>query len=133
MQVPRPEPDRQGKNVAKFENLRVGEKQIQTDALDLGKGVTMPFLIEGEAAERTVVQRVVPEYPGGLAREAVVKISFTVLPSGVVAKAVPVLKGDATLERIALEAFRQWRFNPLPPDAEQREQQGVITFRFVLR
>ncbi len=123
----------QGKALADLGKLNLGGREAKLPAPDLGKGVAVPFLIEGEAAERTVVHRVIPQYPSGLAREAVVKISFTVLPSGVIARAAPILKGDATLEKIALEAFRQWRFNPLPPDIEQKEQQGVITFRFVLK
>ncbi len=131
--VVRPEVGERGKSTAELDKLDLGGKQVQVPAPDLGKGVSVPFLIEGEAADRTVIHRVLPQYPPGLAREATVKISFTVLPSGVIASAVPVLKGDAELEKIALEAFRQWRFNPLPRDAEQRPQQGVITFRFVLK
>lgn len=122
-----------GKAMAELENLETGDKTIQAVAADLGKNVSVPFQIEGEAADRTVLKKVIPEYPPGLAREAVVKLSFQVLPNGVVANVVPVLKGDATLEKIALEAFRQWRFNELSQDLEQRNQRGVITFRFVLR
>ncbi len=131
--VVRPEVGELGKSTAELDKLDLGGKQVQVPAPDLGKGVAVPFLIEGEAADRTVIHRVLPQYPPGLVREATVKISFTVLPSGVIARAVPILKGDAELEKIALEAFRQWRFNPLPRDAEQRPQQGVITFRFVLK
>lgn len=132
-ELPRPEYSNRDKAAADLGRLEIGERTIRAMPQDLGKGVDVPFQIEGEAAERTVVQKVIPEYPSGLAREAVVKISFVVLPGGVVARALPILKGDADLEKIAIEAFRQWRFNPLPADVEQREQQGVITFRFILR
>ena len=132
-EMPLPRRDRGKKTAAEGHDLKTGIKPVEPQPADLGKGVSIPFIIEGEAAERTVVHRVIPQYPAGLAREAVVKIGFVVLPSGVVANAVPILKGDAELEKIALEAFRQWRFNPLPPEAEQKEQRGVITFRFVLK
>ncbi|RMD92207.1 MAG: hypothetical protein D6814_17240, partial [Calditrichaeota bacterium] len=99
LDLPRTVAGKQGKEVARAENLHMGDKQVQTPAPDLGKGVAVPFLIEGEAAERTVLHRVIPEYPSNLSREAVVKISFVVLPSGVVVRAVPILKGDAVLER----------------------------------
>jgi len=125
--------DRLGKATVQVSELQTGDKPVQVEAPDLGRGISVPFQIEGEAAERTVVRKVIPEHPGGLMKETVVKISFVVLPSGVVANAVPVRKSDARLERIALEAFRQWRFSPLPPAAEQRPQRGVVTFRFVLK
>ncbi|MDZ7373281.1 MAG: energy transducer TonB [candidate division KSB1 bacterium] len=92
------------------------------------------FAITGEAAQRTVLFKVIPEYPEGLNKDAVVRIRFTVLPSGLVGSAVLVTKGgDATLERLTLEAFRQWRFNPLPANLPQVEQEGIITFRWILR
>ncbi len=115
------------------DDLDFGGRDIQASALDLGKGVQVPFRIEGEAASRAVIHRVLPAFPPGLQQEAVVKIRFMLLPSGVVANARPVLKGDAELEKAALDAFRQWQFSALPPDAEQKSQQGVITFRFILR
>ncbi|MDZ7261640.1 MAG: energy transducer TonB [candidate division KSB1 bacterium] len=80
-----------------------------------------------------MISKVIPEYPEGLQQEAVVKIRFTVLPNGLVGEMVPLLKGDATLEKLTLDAFRQWRFNPLPPDVPQNPEQGVITFRYLLR
>lgn len=122
-----------GKSIAELQDVTTGEKTVVAESPDFGRNVEVPFVIEGEAASRNVMYKVIPEYPPGLASEAVVKLSFVVLPSGVVANIVPVLKGDATLERVAIEAFRQWRFNSLPPEAERVNQQGVITFRFVLR
>ncbi len=121
------------KRPAVADDLDFGGKDIRAAAPDLGKGVQVPFRIEGEAASRTVIHRVLPEFPPGLQQEAVVKIRFILLPGGVVANARPVLKGDAALEKAALDAFRQWQFSALPPDAEQKIQQGVITFRFILR
>jgi TonB family protein len=92
------------------------------------------FTIQGEAAQRTILYKVIPEYPEGVNKDAVVRIRFTVLPSGIVGSAVLLTKGgEATLERLTLEAFRQWRFSPLPPDVPQVDQEGVITFRWVLR
>ena len=93
-----------------------------------------PFFIEGEAARRTILVKVIPDYPAGVNKEAVVRIRFSVLPSGLVGKAVLLKKGgEAALEQLTLEAFRQWRFNPLPADVPQVEQEGIITFRWILR
>ncbi|MBN1996318.1 TonB family protein [candidate division KSB1 bacterium] len=91
-----------------------------------------PFTIEGDAANRNIMSKVIPKYPPGLQREAVIKIRFTVLPDGRVGAVIPMQKGDPTLDDITLKALKQWRFNPLPPDETQKNVQGVITFRYVL-
>lgn len=126
-------PPPQTKSSVDLQAVPSGQRAEQATLEDLGRGITVPYQIEGEAANRVVLQKVIPEYPSGLRREALVRISFVVLPSGVVARTIPILKGDAVLERVAIDAFRQWRFNALPEDVAQKEQQGIITFRFVLR
>ncbi len=96
-------------------------------------GTNQPYTIEGDAAKRTIVSQKIPRYPPGLQREAVVKIRFTVLPDGHVGAMLPIQKGDPTLDEITMKALRQWRFNPLPPGAEQKNVQGIITFRYELQ
>lgn len=103
------------------ENLSGGTAQMQ------------PYTIEGEAADRTVLKKVIPDYPENLQKEAVVKIRFTVLPDGRVGQMIPVQKDDPRLENITMEALRQWRFNPLSQSTEQRSVKGVITFRYELK
>jgi hypothetical protein len=46
---------------------------------------------------------------------------------------IPTIKSDATLEKITLDALRQWRFNPLPSFEQQRSEKGIITFRYLLK
>lgn len=92
-----------------------------------------PYQIEGQAASRTVVHRVIPEYPENQQQQATVKISFAVLPNGHIGEMIPMIKSDALLEKITLDALRQWRFNALPADAPQRVERGVITFRYLLK
>jgi TonB family protein len=41
----------------------------------------------------------------------------------------PLQKGDPMLERSAMDALRQWRFNPLKSNTEMY---GIITFTFRL-
>jgi len=96
-------------------------------------GPSQPFTIEGDAAKRTIINQVIPKYPPGLQREAVVRIRFTVLPDGSIGAMIPVQKGDPVLEELTMKALRQWRFNPLLPSAEQKNVQGIITFRFKLK
>jgi len=92
-----------------------------------------PFTIEGEAAERKILRQVIPEYPPGLQKEAIVKIRITVLPDGKIGPMIPVQKGDPVLEETTINALRQWRFNPLPPTVIQKNVQGIVTFRYELR
>ncbi|MGQ9560612.1 MAG: energy transducer TonB [Candidatus Oleimicrobiaceae bacterium] len=108
-------------------------KEGPTPTARQGGAAQESFRIEGEAANRQILYKVIPEYPSGLQREAVVRVRFAVLPDGSVGEMVPVLKGDPTLEGITLQALRQWRFNALPPGAPQKEVSGIITFRYLLR
>ncbi len=95
-------------------------------------GENMPYQIEGKVAERAVVHKVIPEYPENLQKQAVVKIGFSVLPNGQVGEMIPVIRSDPQLEKLTLDALRQWRFNPLSESEPQNIQRGVITFRYVL-
>lgn len=115
------------------QRLLLGEKPRAGSGEVAEEFRTRPYSIEGVASARQIITEVLPEYPPGLNREAVIKISFAVLPNGTVGEMVPLLKGDSTLEEITLNAFRQWRFNPLSPDAPQVSQPGVITFRYILK
>jgi outer membrane biosynthesis protein TonB len=110
------------------------DQKLMPDYSELSSGSgTTPFQIEGQAARRVVLVKVIPEYPEGLQKQATIKIRFTVLPGGQVGEMIPMIRADATLEKITLEALRQWQFNPLPPDAPQIAEQGIITFRYLLK
>ena len=100
---------------------------------DGSKDKGAPYTIEGDAANRRIISQVLPVYPPGLQREAVVKIRFWVLPDGRIGQMIPVQKGDPQLEAITMQAMRQWRFNALPASEEPRNVQGIITFVYKLR
>lgn len=121
------------KITASPQQLSVSDRGI-SPTTEVGSPAEMqPFTIEGKAAERTIVNKVIPEYPENLQKEAIIKIRFTVLPDGRVGQMIPVQKDDPKLEDITILAMKQWRFNALPPGAEQNSVQGVITFRYILR
>ena len=94
------------------------------------QGSLTPYNIEGQAANRVVTYKIIPKYPEGLQKQATVKISFTILANGQVGEMRPLIRADARLEKITLDAFRQWRFNPVTGD---RKETGVITFRYLLK
>lgn len=93
----------------------------------------LPYTIEGDAAQRRIISQVLPTYPPGLQREAVVRIRFWVLPDGRIGQMIPVKKGDPQLETLTMQAIRQWRFNALSSGDDQKNVQGIITFAYKLR
>ena len=65
--------------------------------------------------------------------EAEIELTLWVLPTGTVDRVVPLVKGDAELEKIAVQYLKQWRFAPLPKDQPQVEQSGTIPIKFKLQ
>ncbi|HID32852.1 MAG TPA: TonB family protein [bacterium (Candidatus Stahlbacteria)] len=111
-----------------------GSKQFATSFGDIdipgGKGSGRPWFIEGVASGRKVIKEVIPEYPPGYEKEARIKLAFTVAPGGAVKNIIVVKKGDPFLERIAIDAFSRWRFEPI---SDSVDQDGEITFIFKLK
>ncbi len=87
-----------------------------------------PFQIEG--LNRTPVMSPPPPYAEKV--NALIRVRITVDPRGRVVRQVPLIKGNPALEQAVMETLRTWRFNPLPPNAPQENQVGVVTFRFRL-
>ena len=91
--------------------------------------------ITGPLSYRKVVKSYVPEYPAWARAqnlEAAVSIRFTVSSKGDVLESAVVERtsGYPELDRLCLEALKQWKFSPLP--GNDQDQWGVITFRFRL-
>jgi outer membrane biosynthesis protein TonB len=97
-----------------------------------GSNSNLPYTIEGDAAKRRIISQVLPTYPPGLQREAIVKIRFWVLPDGRIGQMLPMQKGDPELEALTMKTMRQWQFSPLSPLEEQKSVQGLITFVYKL-
>jgi TonB family protein len=88
--------------------------------------------IKGPASERQVVFQ--PPPPSvTVESESEIELRFWILPNGAVGRVVPVKKSDPRLEALAINYLRHWRFTPLPSDAVQDEQWGVIPFKFRIR
>lgn len=89
-----------------------------------------PFRIEG--LNREPVNTPLPAF---LSQNSDVRVTvrITVDPLGNVTQALPVRRGDPAQDREVLRVVRGWRFNPLPSNAPQEPQQGLITFVFTRR
>lgn len=95
-----------------------------------GKGEGFGDIEWGGGGNRVVLNKKIPTFPSGVNTSAQIKIRFTVRPDGTVSTMVPLQKADPRLEKAAMDALRQWRFNPLKDDVEMV---GIIPFTFRLR
>lgn len=104
-----------------------------TELAGLGEG-GFGFEIDfGGKGMRKIYSYNLPEYPEGVSKEIDVKLRFTIMPDGTVGKIFPLIKADARLELAAINSLRQWRFEPLPPNAKQIDQTVVIIFPYRLQ
>lgn len=114
----------------------IGSTDGSTDGTGLGlkgsgpgSGEGLGDIEWGGGGNRVVLFKKIPNYPPGVNTGAQIRIRFTVSSDGFVTSMIPLQKGDPALERVAMDALRQWRFNPLK---ENKEMYGIITFRFRL-
>jgi len=88
--------------------------------------------IKGPLVARRILER--PQPPRVKVHvETEIELTVWVLPDGKVDRAIPTVRADAELERIAIQYLKQWRFAPLPKDRPQAEQWGTIPIKFKLQ
>ncbi|HVO74126.1 MAG TPA: energy transducer TonB [Ignavibacteriaceae bacterium] len=87
----------------------------------------------GGRGQRKLLYYFVPEYPSGVQKEADIRLKFTILPDGSVGTIIPLTKADTRLENSAINALRQWSFEPLSTVQKQMEQTAVIVFPYRLQ
>jgi len=88
--------------------------------------------IKGSLVSRKILER--PNPPQVKSKvEVEIELTLWVLPNGTVDRVVPSVKGDAELERIAVQYLKQWRFAPLSKDQPQAVQWGTIPIKFRLQ
>lgn len=97
----------------------------------IGKGQGYSIDWGGTGSRRLLSGRL-PQYPEGTDKQMAVTLQFTVLPDGSVDAIIPTRKTDELLEGSAIAALRTWRFDPIPPQIEQKSQIGKVTFNFKL-
>lgn len=129
---PDPEPQPEQRVVRPLGSGALSDEDSE-DTGDEGPGTdeerAAPFQIEG--LNRSPVTTPAPAYTEQV--NALIRVRITVDPQGRIVQRVPLIKGNPALEQAVMDALQSWRFNPLPPDAPQENQTGVITFRFRLR
>ena len=93
------------------------------------------FEIRGPLSRRTVLYRELPSYPEWAEKkgiEAGVSVHFVVLSNGKVKDNIYVVKtsGYPVLDKLVMEALRNWKFASLKGDLYGKEEWGVLTFYF---
>lgn len=88
--------------------------------------------IEGPIKGRAIIRR--PQPPQvNVNIEVELRLKFWVLPDGTIGEVIPIKRGDAQLERIAITYLKQWRFEPLSPGVPQEKIWGTIPIRFTVQ
>ena len=84
----------------------------------------------GGGGNRVLLSKKLPQFPKSVKSNARIELRFKVLPDGTVSQVIPLQKADPALEQAAINAIKQWRFNPL---ADNKEMWGTIPLTFILR
>lgn len=113
-------------------NLPVGLDYLKSLENKISKGTNpnSPYILEGEAAFRTVLAKTLPKYPKNIQKNAKIKLNFDLLPNGEVKNIIVTKKVDTALEQASINALKIWKFNPI---AASKVQKGQITFIFELK
>lgn len=124
-------------NIGGYDSRNIGNTDgsifgtgIGTKGTGAGAGLGLGDIEWGGGGNRIVQNKIVPKAPPGINFTDSVRIQFTVHPDGTVSKLIPRIRGDIVLETAAMNALRQWRFNPIK---ENKDMIGIITFKLNLR
>jgi TonB family protein len=119
---------------APAESAAVPSGAIQNAATREDDGSTVPAAIPPPSANNYLLERVEPAYPEAARQQHIqgpVVLNVLVGTSGLV-RETSVVTGDPLLAQAAIEAVRQWRFNPHQLKGKAVEFETRITVNFAL-
>ncbi len=97
------------------------------------RGEREGYRLAGELSKRKIIHFKKPGYPENENENTQVKLEIEANPDGTV-KSVRVVKtGGLSFDNSAMEAVREWRFQPLAPNVKQTIQSGIVTIYFELK
>jgi TonB family protein len=91
------------------------------------------YRLAGELSKRKIIHFKKPEYPENENENTQVQLKIEANPNGTIKSVTIVKTGGISFDRNAIEAVREWRFQPLPPNIKQTIQSGVVTIYFEVR
>ncbi len=109
----------------------VGEEMVRLTETGGAQAARQP--IRGPAATRRIIFQPPPPKARFSGSSGDITLRFWVLSDGTVGRVIPVRKGNARLEGVAVNHMKRWRFSPLPSDVPEREEWGLSVFRFRVR
>lgn len=109
----------------------------QREVAKKGQRGRVIFEITGPLSKRTILHKVLPSYPEWAEKEGIeagVRIHFVVLSNGKVKDNIYVVRtsGYPFMDKLVMEALRDWLFASLKGDIYGKEEWGVLTFYFSL-
>ena len=122
--------------VTKTESKETTEDNITTEGqgnISKGEGSFGYDIDWGGKGTRRIYSFNIPSYPEGVQKQVDIRLRFSILPDGTVGTIIPQTKADTKLENAAINALRQWRFEPLSPNQKQAEQTAIFVFHYRLQ
>lgn len=115
------------------QDASIAEKKKETtlseEETETAKNLDIHDQIEGPVKGRAIIYQPSPPEVD-IVNEIEFKLKFWVLPDGTIGEVIPLKRGDAKLERVAIAYLKKWRFEPLSPEAPQRKIWGTIPIKF---
>jgi TonB family protein len=91
------------------------------------------YRLAGELSKRKIIHFKKPEYPDNESENTQVNLEIEANPDGTI-KTVRIVKtGGLSFDNSAMEAVREWRFQPLAPNVKQTIQTGIVTIYFEIK
>jgi TonB family protein len=91
------------------------------------------YRLAGELSKRKIIHFKKPEYPENESENTQVNLEIEANPDGTI-KTVRIVKtGGLSFDNSAMEAVREWRFQPLAPNVKQSIQTGIVTIYFEIK
>jgi TonB family protein len=103
-----------------------------SDETETAKALQAESQIEGPVKGRAIVRRPRPPQVN-IDIEVELKFKFWVLPDGTIGEVIPIKRGNAELEQIAIAYLKKWQFEPLPTGVSQQKIWGTIPIRFTVQ
>jgi TonB family protein len=100
---------------------------------EIESGEREGYRLAGELSKRKLIHFKKPDYPEKESENTEVRLGIQANPDGTI-KTLNVIKtGGLSFDNSAIEAVREWRFQPLAPDVKQTVQSGIVTIYFEVK
>lgn len=118
------------KSVGKSDGSDIAGTGLKDRGTGRGAGDGFGDIDWGGGGNRILLSKKLPQFPKSVKSNARIELRFKVLSDGSVSQVIPLQKADPALEQAAINAIKQWRFNPL---SDNKEMWGTIPLTFILR